>query len=315
MRHSIKALIYASAAVAGTMAFAAPASAQATKTWISGVGDDANPCSRTAPCKTFAGAISKTAASGEISCLDPGGFGAVTITKAITIECDTTTAAILVSAGNGINVNAGVSDIVIISGIDFEGFGQGGRAVNILQAGGVVVRNSTVRGFRGGATGNAINFAPANAGSSLTVENVTMTANNGGIVVVPANGGLATVSVNNVRITGNTDSGVFIQPVNAGTTVKATVSNSLLADTGTAVGATTSGNSIQLLVKDNVITGNSNGVVVAGSSLSSQLVGNRIAGNGIAIAAASGANLQSYGDNVIVANTTNGSFTGSVVKQ
>src|ERR1035437_2258264 len=64
----------------------APASAQATRTWISGVGDDANPCSRTAPCKTFPGAISKTAAGGEIDALDPGGFGAVTITKSITID-------------------------------------------------------------------------------------------------------------------------------------------------------------------------------------------------------------------------------------
>ena len=64
-----------------------PAEAQATRTWVSGVGDDANPCSRTAPCKTFAGAISKTAAGGEINCLDPGGFGAVTITKSMTIDC------------------------------------------------------------------------------------------------------------------------------------------------------------------------------------------------------------------------------------
>jgi hypothetical protein len=63
-----------------------PAHAQATRTWVSGVGDDANPCSRTAPCKTFAGAISKTAANGEIDALDPGGYGAVTITKAITID-------------------------------------------------------------------------------------------------------------------------------------------------------------------------------------------------------------------------------------
>jgi hypothetical protein len=62
------------------------AQAQATRTWVSGVGDDANPCSRTAPCKTFAGAISKTAPCGEISVLDPGGFGAVTITKSITIN-------------------------------------------------------------------------------------------------------------------------------------------------------------------------------------------------------------------------------------
>ena len=65
-----------------------PAHAQATRTWVSGVGDDANPCSRTAPCKTFAGAISKTAAGGEINCLDPGGFGAVTITKSITIDVE-----------------------------------------------------------------------------------------------------------------------------------------------------------------------------------------------------------------------------------
>ena len=70
--------------------FSAPAHAQATRTWVSGVGDDANPCSRTAPCKTFAGAISKTAAGGEINCLDPGGFGAVTITKAITISAPIT---------------------------------------------------------------------------------------------------------------------------------------------------------------------------------------------------------------------------------
>src|SRR3979409_2015695 len=98
----------AAAACAVTMLFvASPASAQATRTWVSGVGDDANPCSRTAPCKTFAGAISKTAAAGEINVLDPGGYGAVTITKSITI--DGTTGAgfggILASLTNGIIVN------------------------------------------------------------------------------------------------------------------------------------------------------------------------------------------------------------------
>src|SRR5260370_30182829 len=75
----------------------APAHAQATRTWVSGVGDDANPCSRTAPCKTFAGAISKTAVAGEIDCLDPGGFGAVTITKSITLNCHEVLGSILVS--------------------------------------------------------------------------------------------------------------------------------------------------------------------------------------------------------------------------
>src|SRR6476646_5752084 len=85
---------------------ASTAHAQATRTWVSGVGDDVNPCSRTAPCKTFAGAISKTAAGGEIDCLDPGGFGAVTITKAITIDCGGVTGGILAALSNGVIVNA-----------------------------------------------------------------------------------------------------------------------------------------------------------------------------------------------------------------
>src|SRR5438046_5975235 len=81
------------------------AHAQATRTWVSGVGDDVNPCSRTAPCKTFAGAISKTAINGEINCLDPGGFGAVTITKSITIDCHEIFALILASGTTGVNIN------------------------------------------------------------------------------------------------------------------------------------------------------------------------------------------------------------------
>src|SRR5499433_1577872 len=81
------------------------AQAQAPRTWVSGVGDDANPCSRTAPCKTFAGAISKTAPNGEIDCLDPGGFGALTITKSITIDCGGTFGSVLAAGTNGFNIN------------------------------------------------------------------------------------------------------------------------------------------------------------------------------------------------------------------
>lgn len=88
-----------------TVAFASLANAQATRTWVSGVGDDANPCSRTAPCKTFAGAISKTLTDGEINCLDPAGYGAVTITKSITIDCEDTQGAILASGVTGVLIN------------------------------------------------------------------------------------------------------------------------------------------------------------------------------------------------------------------
>src|SRR5881628_573940 len=105
--------------------FAGPANAQATRTWVSGVGDDANPCSRTAPCKTFAGAISKTATGGEINVLDPGGFGAVTITKSITISSEGFEAGVLVSGTNAIIVNAGNTANVVLRGLDIEGLGTG----------------------------------------------------------------------------------------------------------------------------------------------------------------------------------------------
>src|SRR5213596_967627 len=109
-------------------------SAQATRTWVSGVGDDANPCSRTAPCKTFAGAISKTANCGEIDALDPGGFGAVTITKSITIDGTGTFAGILASLTTGIIVNATSTDVITIRGLSINGACNGIRGMNILQA-------------------------------------------------------------------------------------------------------------------------------------------------------------------------------------
>src|SRR5258706_9391637 len=105
-----------------TIAFASMAQAQATRTWVSGVGDDVNPCSRTAPCKTFAGAISKTATGGEIDCLDPGGFGAVTVTKAITIDCDSGAGGILNAGGvNGVLIAAGATDTVQLRNLSIQG--------------------------------------------------------------------------------------------------------------------------------------------------------------------------------------------------
>src|SRR5271154_4646234 len=112
-----KLVLTISSAVMLPLLFVMPASAQATRTWISGVGDDVNPCSRTAPCKTFAGAISKTAAGGEIDCLDPGGFGAVTITKSITLDCGGgvggEVGSILVTGTNGITINGAGAQVKI----------------------------------------------------------------------------------------------------------------------------------------------------------------------------------------------------------
>src|SRR5260370_20793048 len=131
------------------LAVSSVASAQATRTWVSGVGDDANPCSRTAPCKTFAGAISKTAASGEIECLDPGGFGAVTITKSITIDCDAGPGGVLVSGTNGIVINAPANSVVELRSINLDGLGTGlsGVLINSSAVNTVHLVDLNIEGF------------------------------------------------------------------------------------------------------------------------------------------------------------------------
>src|SRR5919199_6103491 len=138
------------------LAIPASASAQATRTWVSGVGDDANPCSRTAPCKTFAGAISKTANGGEINCLDPGGFGGVTITKSLTIKCQYTEGGVLVSGTNAIVVSAAATDKVTLKGLDINGIGTGAptslSGVKVLNAQQVNLFGNEIYRFQSGVT-------------------------------------------------------------------------------------------------------------------------------------------------------------------
>jgi hypothetical protein len=158
-------LVLASLAVAATLlAAAAPVHAQATRTWVSGVGDDANPCSRTAPCKTFAGAISKTAPAGEINVLDPGGFGAVTITKSITISSENFEAGVLVSGTNGIIVSAGVNDVVILRGLDIEGLGTGLDGIKFNSGAALHIENCHINNF----TNFAVEFVPIAPSPTVT---------------------------------------------------------------------------------------------------------------------------------------------------
>src|SRR5437764_8693801 len=128
--------LFAAIAAISSLGAMTLAQAQATRTWVSGVGDDVNPCSRTAPCKTFAGAISKTASPGIINCLDPGGFGAVTITKSIQIDCTGTLGSVLSSGVQGVIINALTTDKIILRNIDISGAGTtiGTNGVNVAQA-------------------------------------------------------------------------------------------------------------------------------------------------------------------------------------
>jgi hypothetical protein len=148
-----------------------PALAQATRTWVSGVGDDVNPCSRTAPCKTFAGAISKTAAGGEIDALDPGGYGAVTITKSMTLDGSHTHAGLLAPGTNAVVVNAGATGVVVLRGLSIQGAGQGLAGIRVVSAKAVYVEGCVIRGFQ-----NGIQVADA-AGAQLFVRDTVVSDN------------------------------------------------------------------------------------------------------------------------------------------
>jgi len=173
------------------------AQAQATRTWVSGVGDDANPCSRTAPCKTFAGAISKTAACGEISVLDPGGFGAVTITKAITLNGDGTLAGILNAGTNGIIINAGVNDDVIIRGISINGACTGLDGIRFLAGRHLHVENCSIYAQNDDGIEVALGAATT---ARLSVTNTSITKITDVAVRISAASGTPTAQLNNVRI-------------------------------------------------------------------------------------------------------------------
>jgi len=161
-------------ALAAALVFAASAtaSAQATRTFISGVGDDINPCSRTAPCRTFAGAIAKTATGGEIDVLDSGGFGAVTITKSITIDGSPYLSGVLVSGTNGLTINAPAGSVVVLRGLDINGIGAGLDGVQFLAGGSLVIEDCVIYGF----AQNGIAFLPGtpSAGAQLVVRNTTV---------------------------------------------------------------------------------------------------------------------------------------------
>lgn len=177
------------------------AQAQASRTWVSGVGDDANPCSRTAPCKTWAGAISKTAACGEIDALDPGGFGAVTITKSITLDGTGTMASILASLVNGITINAGVNDVVTIRGISINGFCNGINGINILSAKTVNVEDCVIFRFN---TGNGITANDSN-GLNLNVRDTIIRDNTLDGINTTSSAGFINVSLERVRLSGNSN--------------------------------------------------------------------------------------------------------------
>lgn len=266
-RRSTRVRLGATAAAVVLAAAFSPAAADAaaTRTWVSGVGDDINPCSRTAPCKTLAGAISKTAPRGEINAMDPGSFGTVTITKAITIDLSDAYGNVLNTVGtNGIVVDAGPDDDVVLRGIHVNGtsgeFGSpacpvatGVNGIVLRQARSLVVQDSTIQQ----QTTAGLQLSPAASGARVVLDDVT--------------------------VSGACGSGVLAAP-----------------------GA---GQTLDLTVRDSLLTGNATALSVAGGA-HAWLSGTTITGNGTGVATSDGGVIDSWwGSNQIVGNDDDGEVT------
>jgi hypothetical protein len=287
---------------------AAPAHAQATRTWVSGVGDDANPCTRTAPCKTFAGAISKTAPSGEIDCLDPGGFGAVTITKSITIDCGATLGSVLASLTNGININ-GAGITVNLRGLSVNGVGNGLIGINFISGNSLTLTNVNIMNFNAGSAIGLL-FAPNTANTILEVNNSVITSNGiapatgGGIVVQPAVGGSAVVVISDSRLENNSDA-VRANSASGGITM--TVRESTLANNRGSGINSIAGNAIVLMVDRATISNNfQNGIVSSGGNSVVRINASAMSGNATGVTSVAGGVLRSYKNNAINGNGADG---------
>lgn len=296
--------INALAVVIFTLAFASMAQAQATRTWVSGVGDDVNPCSRTAPCKTFAGAISKTATNGEIDCLDPGGFGAVTITKSITIDGSPTgVGGILNAATSGIIINitngADTLKTVTLRAISIQGAGSGTNGIRIILGNvaglKVFIENCFISGQNGSPGRGIEDFR--NNGGLLAVTNTTVTNTAAaGIVVDPNSAGGGSSTQTNVAISNSRVQGCG-QGMNFGSNVKAVIYNSVITGiAGAGVFAIqNSGGTTEVNVDHCVVNSNGTGFNASSSNTVIRVSNTTATNNGTLFTAVG--QVLSYGNN------------------
>lgn len=251
-----KLALIAALSVVALSLLAASASAQATRTWVSGVGDDANPCSRTAPCKTFAGAISKTAVGGEIDALDPGGFGNVTITKSITIDGNGFGSILNTSKINGLIVNPGVDGDVVVRNLTINGAATSGFCP----------------AFGGGSGVRVL------GGRSLRLDNVSIQNQNIGVEAPVTNVSsdiYFDLTINNSNVFGSCDSGINLTP-DAGKRVRSVIKNSAISNANTALKA---GAGAEVWSSQSSYSLNNAGVDLTGGGVFTDLGGSFAVGN------------------------------------
>ena len=278
-----------------------------TRTWVSGTGDDLNPCSRTAPCKTFASAINKTGTNGEINCLDSAGFGTVNITKSITIDCHSEHGGVLAANTNGVIVN-GVNIVVTLRGLVIQSTNTlTGNGIRIINAAAVNIDDTIIENFGGtGTNGRGIVIETSGIGVRVNVTDSHLYNNNNhGIHSFPTAGSVF-LTVDNVNIERGGASAIQLRQ---NTTANINDSNLSSHTVGAGVVAETS--SVIANVSNSLLGDNAHGVINGSTSAATmRLYGNTITGNSINGLLVSSGSVLSYGNNAIRGNAGNETPTG-----
>ena len=293
--------------------FSSAAFGQATRTWVSGVGDDVNPCSRTAPCKTFAGAISKTANNGEISVLDPGGFGAVTITKSITLNGTGTLASILAAGTNGVNVNDSATATpntiqVILRDISINGAGTGFDGVRFTSGKSLMVDHCWIYFFNGnGTNSDGIDVTKTADGNLKVVNGTTIENISGDGIRLTTTAGQIPAAVDGSRIMNCGQNGI-----EAGTHVRGAVRDSTLTHNGQSGIKITGADS---LINIDDIFASYSVVGLQAFAGSSMRVSNSVIAQNVTGISPNGGTIDSFQGNSLMGHPTPGTFSSTTAKQ
>jgi hypothetical protein len=286
-------------------AYAAPpnsAPSPQTRTYVSGTGSDSNPCTVSSPCKTFQAALALTVAGGEIYVLNSANYGAVTINKSVSITSEGAVAGVLATSGAAIAINAGPNDVINLRGLVIDGGNSGSTGIQFTAGQSLNIQKTTVRNF----TNAGVSFTPTTA---------------------------STISASELIVTGNANNGIMISTASASTAVSGVLSKVMSTKNG--VGILINGSTANVTMTDSVSSNNNYGVgssasavMVRNSTLSSNAVGltadqsaivrigqSTITANGVGSTATNGGLVQSYGNNNIVGNTSNGTLTSTLTLQ
>jgi hypothetical protein len=306
------ALIVAAAATAAALS-PMTARAQAVRTFVSGHGTDSGTCGVGSPCRTFAFALTQTAAAGEVVVLDSAGYGVMTINKAINITNEEgVEAAITVSTGDGITIAAGVNDTVNLTGITLAG-GGGNNGITYNTGGTLNIRNCVVRGM----IGNGLSLTPTTAGAQMNVSD-TVVSGNGGIGVLVEPTGNANAVLERVQALHNLSEGILVDGENAAlnSTIQVTAADSISTgnDAGFFVNGLQAAGQPTLLIVNGKVSANGVGVSALGATaiLAETAIFGNAGGNGYSVG--SGATIKTFSNNYIVDTNNSGVLTSILEK-